>query len=70
MYVVIHYQNLSIKTVLMRGHNICFYLEIRKIYLNYPQYLLLSGTLMADVPFSVSGTAFVVMATVLSLLTV
>ena len=54
----------------MRGHNICFCLEIRKISLNYPQYLLLSGTLMADVPFSVSGTAFVVMATVLSLLIV
>ena len=54
----------------MRGHNICFCLEIRKISLNYPQYLLLSGTLMADVPFGVSGTAFVVMATVLSLLVV
>ena len=48
----------------------CFCLEIRKISLNYPQYLLLSETLMADVPFSVSGTAFVVIATVLSVLIV
>ena len=54
----------------MRGHNICFCLEIRKISLNSPQCLLLSGTLMADVPFSISDTAFVVMATVLSLLIV
>ena len=47
-----------------------FCLEIRQISLNYPQYLLLSGTLMADVAFSVIDTAFVVMATVLSLLIV
>ena len=54
----------------MKGHNICFCWEIRKIYLNYPQYPLLSGALMADVPLSVSDIAFVVMATVLSLLIV
>ena len=32
--------------VLLRGHNVCFYEEIRKkISLNYPQYSLLSGAL-------------------------
>ena len=30
----------------MRGHNICFHYEIRKLSLNYPQYPLLSGTLI------------------------
>ena len=30
----------------MRGHNICFHWEIRKITLNYPQYPLLSGALI------------------------
>ena len=30
----------------MRGHNICFHGEMRKIILNYPQYPLLSGVLI------------------------
>ena len=52
------------------GSQHMFMFRDKKISLNYPQYLLLSGTLMADVPFSISDTAFVVMATVLSLLIV
>ena len=40
----------------------------KKLSLNYPKNLLLSGSLMTDVPFSFSDIAFVVMATVLSLI--
>ena len=38
-----HHQNVLIRTVLMRGHNVCFHWEIKKLSLNYPQYHLLSG---------------------------
>ena len=47
-----------------------FLLGNKKKSVNYPKYLLISGTLMTDVSFSASDTAFVVMATVLSLLIV
>ena len=40
---------IRIKTILMRGHNICFYREIRKLYSNYPQYPFLSGGLISSV---------------------
>ena len=33
----------------MRGHNICFHRETRKISLNYPQYPRLSGALISGV---------------------
>ena len=33
----------------MRGHNICFPREIRKIALNYPEHPLLSGALISSV---------------------
>ena len=33
----------------MRGHNICFHREIRKLSLNYPQYPRLSGALISGV---------------------
>ena len=33
----------------MKGHNICFHREIRKLSLNYPKYTLLSGALISSV---------------------
>ena len=33
----------------MRGHNLCFHREIRKIPLNYPQYPLLSVALISRI---------------------
>ena len=43
-----------------------FPLTIKNVSLNYPQCPLLSGSLITDVLFSFSDIAFVVMATVLS----
>ena len=45
--------------VLMRGYNICFCEEIRKSFLNYPQYPLLSGAMVYLVrPLSVRDPEF------------
>ena len=38
-YVATPHLNRLIKTVQMRGHNICFYAELTKIIPNYPQIL-------------------------------
>ena len=53
-YVVTAHQNHLSKTVLMRGHNICFNVEIRKIIPKSSLLLLLSGAL--DVPIQLNGT--------------
>ena len=38
-YVVTHHLNRLIETVQMRGHNICFHVELTKIIHNYHQIL-------------------------------
>ena len=39
LYVVTPHLNPLVETVLLRGHDICFYAEFTKIIPNYPQIL-------------------------------
>ena len=45
LYVVTPHLNHLVKTVQMRGHNICFYAELTKIIPNYHQILPLPRAL-------------------------